>query len=121
MERTAKATGLSRSVTGKILSEERTKGKLDSPAKKKPRESKKTNIDDFDRKALQQLALSLYKKGFISSLSDIPATCREKLDKLEFSQWSLWKIMHDIGFCYTRNNCNRKFLMECSKIIAKRN
>ena len=48
MERTTKATGLSRNVVGKILREKRTKGILDSPSKKRPRESKKTNVDNFN-------------------------------------------------------------------------
>ena len=77
-ERTIKATGLSRGLIQSVLSEKRSKGCLSSPAKKRPRESKKTNIDSFDREALRRIVLSLYKEGFIPSLNDIVAACKYK-------------------------------------------
>ena len=45
----------------------------------------------------------------------------KNLDELKLSLWSLWKIMHDIGFRYKTNDSSRKFLMEQTNIIAKRN
>ena len=111
----------SRGLIQSVLSEKRSKGCLSSPAKKRPRESKKTNIDSFDREALRRIVLSLYKEGFIPSLNDIVAACKDKLPTLNLSRWSVWKIMHNIGFTYKTNNFNRKFLMERAEIVAKRN
>ena len=119
-ERTSRATGLSKATVGRIMKEKRETNELKSPSKKRPRESKKTNVDSFDRDAIRRLVLSLYNEGYIPSLNDILRSCKEKINS-DLSRWALWKIIKKIGFQYKKNSSNRTFLLERSDIISKRN
>ncbi|KAL3287784.1 hypothetical protein HHI36_002246 [Cryptolaemus montrouzieri] len=91
---------------------------LRSPRKKRNREKPVVHIDDFDQTAIRNTIYDKLQNKEHITLSALKEKLLEK-DIFNGCKTSLWKIVQNIGFKYSKDN-RRRVLMELPHIALKR-
>lgn len=116
-ERVVMATGVSMSTVQKIVREMKCiqdgeSSTFETPNQKRLKSAPKSNLDGFDRGLLRRFIINYYTVDKI-----VPTVRRLYCKFVEETNYTgsretLRKIMHDMGFRWTKTKNNRKLLME---------
>lgn len=124
-ERVANATGISRRTLNNILNEVSTEThsteiKFSTPKKGRPKKQFRLHMDDFDYDVVRRMVYDFHLRfNELPTIKSLKAKLSEAIN-YNGSEKTLRKILHEMGFRFTKMEDNRKLLMEKHDVSLKR-
>ena len=119
-DRTAALTGVSRSITQKIVEEKKMAQDEQQQPKQPPSSTSKVSLDDFDQGVVQRIIASMYYlKKVLPTLDNTRTELKHSIDYTG-SKGHLHKDLLHMKLTYTRCGVNQKVLMDRQDVVLSR-
>ena len=119
VDRTAKACGIGTATVKRIHQEFADfSGTLESPEKRYDEIRTRIMVDEFDVTAICKEVHAFYERKEYPTLSSLLEQLKAE-DLFKGCCTTLWKVLHEIGFCHKKHE-NKRYIYEQLRIIQQR-